>query len=59
MYEGAGKAIGSAQFIDPDDEIIHKTTKELNAVISLDFNTKRSVINNIVEYEIKPLFENR
>ncbi|MCK5856913.1 MAG: hypothetical protein KAG64_05450 [Bacteroidales bacterium] len=51
-----GDAFGSAQFIDPMNDKIIKTTKEVNTLMSWDFNTKRGVINKIIKKEIKPLF---
>lgn len=51
-----GEAFGSVQFINPKNDRILKTTKEVNTVMSWDFNTKRGVINKIVKKEIKPMF---
>ena len=47
---------GSAQFINPENNNIFKTTREVNAIWGWDFNSKRDAINKIVNKEIKPLF---
>ena len=56
-FAGIGDAFGSAQFINPKNDKILKTTKEVNTIWSWDFNTKRGVVNKIVKKEIKPLFK--
>ncbi len=58
-FAGLGDAFGSAQFIYPQDNRILRTTKEVNTVMSWDFNTKRGVINKIVKKEIKPIFKSK
>lgn len=55
-FAGLGDAFGSAQFINPKNDRILKTTKEVNTITSWDFNTKRGVINKIVKKEIRPMF---
>jgi len=58
-YTAIGDAFGSAQFINPKNGRILKTTKEMNTFMNLDFNTKRGVINKIVKKGIKPMFINK
>lgn len=57
-FGGLGNAFGNAQFINPETNKTFKTTKEVkNTIMRGDFNTKRGLINKIVEKEIKPMFE--
>lgn len=55
-FAGLGDAFGNAQFINPKNGQILKTTNEVNTIASWDVNTKRGVINRIVYKEIQPLF---
>jgi len=47
---------GNAQFIYPETNRIIRETKEVNTKMSMDFNTKRGVINKIIKKTIKPMF---
>ncbi len=56
-YGGIGNTFGTAQFINPKNNKILKSTKEVkNTIMSEGFNNKRGVINKIVKKEIKPIF---
>jgi len=53
-----GDAYGNAQFINPKDDRIFKETPEMNTKMSMDFNTKRGLINKVIKKAIKPMFKN-
>ena len=54
---GMGDKKGKAQFIDPANDSILFETKSVNTVFSWDMNTKRGVIDRIVNKTIKRLVE--
>lgn len=54
-----GNAFGNANFINPENGEIIKSTRVLNTVYDLDFNAKRGLVNMILEKEIKPMFSNK
>ena len=53
-----GDAYGNAQFINPKDDRIFKETPEMNTKMSMDFNTKRGLINKVIKKAIKPMVKN-
>lgn len=55
-FAGVGDVFGYAEFINPENRNVLKKTKEVNSMMSMDFNSKRAVINKIVKKQIKPLF---
>ncbi len=56
QFTGLGDVFGYAEFVNPENGNVLKTTKEVNSMMSMDFNAKRAVINKLVKKEIKPLF---
>ena len=56
-YAGLGDTFGNAQFINPKNNEILKTTREVNTIMSWDVNTKRGVIKKIIAKEIKPNYK--
>ena len=56
QFTGLGDVFGYAEFLNPENGNVMKTTKEVNSMMSMDFNSKRAVINKLVKKEIKPLF---
>ena len=56
QFVGLGDVFGYAEFISPKNGDVLKTTKEVNSIMSMDFNSKRAVLNKIIKKEIKPLF---
>ncbi len=57
VHAGLGDAFGSAQFINPENDEVLRTTKEVNTIMSWDMNTKRGVINKLIDKEIKPYYK--
>ncbi|PCH71693.1 MAG: hypothetical protein COC06_00135 [Bacteroidales bacterium] len=55
-FIGLGDVFGHAEFLNPENGNVLKETKEVNSIMSMDFNSKRAVINKIVKKQIKPLF---
>lgn len=55
-FAGLGDAFGNADFINPQNGKIIKSTKEVNTITSWDMNTKRGLINKIVNKELKRMF---
>jgi hypothetical protein len=56
VFAGLGDHFGKASFIAPQTGKILKTTKEVNTIMSWDMNTKRGVIDKIVNKEIKAMY---
>lgn len=55
-FTGLGDVFGYAEFLNPKNGDVLKKTKEVNSMMSMDFNSKRAVIKKIVKKQIKPLF---
>ncbi|BAX82445.1 hypothetical protein [Labilibaculum antarcticum] len=55
-FVGVGDVFGYVEFLNPENGNIMKTTKEVNSMMSMDFNSKRAVIKKLVKKRIKPLF---
>ncbi|MEO7394757.1 MAG: hypothetical protein ABIU11_07405 [Chitinophagaceae bacterium] len=56
-HAGLGDSFGSAQFINPANEKIIKTTEEVNTLMSMGFNAKKAAVEKVIRKKIKPLFE--
>lgn len=54
---GMGDKKGRAQFIDPKNNIVISETRTASTAFSWDFNTKRGVIDRIVNKQIRKLIK--
>ncbi|HLO58115.1 MAG TPA: hypothetical protein VK179_05205 [Bacteroidales bacterium] len=57
VFGGLGDTFGRALFINPQNGEVLLKTKEVNTMMSMDMNTKRGLINKLINNEIRPFFK--